>query len=406
MEPLSTALLLVVIGWLLILSGLASRLSQHLGVPSLLIFLLLGMAAGSEGVGGIPFADYSLAFRLSIIALVLILFDGGLNTSGDVLRRAAAAATVTVLATGGVVLTALLVAAMGLLLGLSPSIAILAGAVVSSTDAAAVFAVLRGSGTRLQEKTGAVLEVESGLNDPMAFFLTSVATEVILGTQTLGLHTLWLLLLQLVIGLLGGISFGFGGRVLLRAVHLPAAGLYPVLTVAIAFSAFGATTLLEGSGFLAVYLAAVILAEAPLPYRAGIRRVHDGLAWLAQISMFLLLGLLVFPSQIEPLMPTGTLLASGLAFMARPLAVLLTLLPFAFSWRERCFLAWVGLRGAVPIILATYPVLRGVPAREQLFHLVFFVVLLNSVVPGATVSWLARRYDLASPPLLPIDMKR
>jgi hypothetical protein len=171
MEPLSTALLLTAIGGLLILSGLASRLSQHLGVPALLIFLLLGIAAGSEGIGGIPFADYSLAFRLGIIALVLILFDGGLNTSRDVLRRAAAPATM--LATGAVVLTALLVAAVGLLLDLSPSIAILVGAVVSSTDAAAVFAVLRGSGIRLKEKTGAVLEVESGLNDPMAFFLTN-----------------------------------------------------------------------------------------------------------------------------------------------------------------------------------------------------------------------------------------
>jgi potassium/hydrogen antiporter len=184
---------------------------------------------------------------------------------------------------------------------------------------------------------------------------------------------------------------------LLRAVHLPAAGLYPVLTVAVAFAAFGVTTLLDGSGFLAVYLAAVILAAAPVPYRAGIRRVHDGLAWLSQILMFLLLGLLVFPSQLRPMIPVGTVLAVALAFVARPLAVLLTLLPFAFSWRERFFLAWVGLRGAVPVILATYPVLRGVPAGEQIFHLVFFVVLINSVVPGATVSWLARRYQFAAP---------
>jgi potassium/hydrogen antiporter len=395
MEPLSTALLLTAIAGLLILSGLASRLSQHLGVPALLIFLLLGIAAGSEGIGGIPFADYALAFRLGMIALVLILFDGGLNTSVDVLRRAAAPASM--LATITVVLTALLIAGVGVLLGLSLPIAILVGAVVSSTDAAAVFAVLRGSGIRLKEKTGAVLEVEAGLNDPMAVLLTFVATEVVLGAQTFGSHTLWLLLLQLVVGILGGIGFGFGGRVLLRAVHLPAAGLYPVLTVAVAFAAFGVTTLLDGSGFLAVYLAAVILAAAPVPYRAGIRRVHDGLAWLSQILMFLLLGLLVFPSQLRPMIPVGTVLAVALAFVARPLAVLLTLLPFAFSWRERFFLAWVGLRGAVPVILATYPVLRGVPAGEQIFHLVFFVVLINSVVPGATVSWLARRYQFAAP---------
>jgi cell volume regulation protein A len=201
MEPLSTALLLTAIAGLLILSGLASRLSQHLGVPALLIFLLLGIAAGSEGIGGIPFADYALAFRLGTTALVLILFDGGLNTSVDVFRRAAASASM--LATVTVVLTAFLVAGVGVLLGLSLPIAILVGAVVSSTDAAAVFSVLRGSGIRLKEKTGAVLEVESGLNDPMAVLLTFVATEVVLGTQTLGSHTLWLLLLQLVVGILG-----------------------------------------------------------------------------------------------------------------------------------------------------------------------------------------------------------
>ncbi|MEW6296302.1 MAG: potassium/proton antiporter [Thermodesulfobacteriota bacterium] len=395
MEPLSTALLLTALAGLLILSGLASRLSQHLGVPALLIFLLLGIAAGSEGIGGIPFADYALAFRLGTIALVLILFDGGLNTSADVFRRAAAPAGV--LATVTVVLTALFVAGAGVLLGLSPPIAILVGAVVSSTDAAAVFAMLRGSGIQLKEKTGAVLEVESGLNDPMAVFLTFVATEVILGAQTFGLHTLWLLLLQGAVGLLGGVGCGFGGRVLLRAVHLPAAGLYVVLTVAIAFAAFGITTLLNGSGFLAVYLAAMTLAAKPLPYRAGIRRVHDGLAWLSQVLMFLLLGLLVFPSRLWPLAPEGVILAAALAGVARPLAVLLTLLPFPFSWRERGFLAWVGLRGAVPIILATYPLLRGVPAGEQIFHLVFFIVLINSVVPGATVAWAARRYHFAEP---------
>ncbi|MGE0820561.1 MAG: potassium/proton antiporter [Candidatus Binatia bacterium] len=396
MEPLSTGLVLAAIGGLLILSGLASRVSQHLGVPALLIFLLLGIAAGSEGIGGIPFEDYALAFRLGMIALILILFDGGLNTSLDVFRRAAAPASM--LATGTVVLTALFVAAVGILLGLSPPIAILVGAVVSSTDAAAVFSVLRGSGIRLKEKTGAVLEVESGLNDPMAVLLTFVTTEIILNVQTLNRHMFWLLLIQLLVGLLGGVGFGFGGRLLIRTARLPAAGLYPVLTVAIAFSAFGVTTLFKGSGFLAVYLTAVILAAAPLPYRAGIRRVHDGLAWLSQILMFLMLGLLVFPSQLWPLLREGTILAVTLAFVARPLAVLLTLLPFSFNWRERFFLAWVGLRGAVPIILATYPVLRGVPAGDQVFHLVFFVVLINSVIPGATVSWLARRYEFAQPP--------
>src|SRR5581483_8748197 len=247
MEPWSTALFLTAIGGLLLLAGLASSLSQQLEVPALLIFLLLGIAAGSEGIGGIPFANYSVAFRLGTIALVLILFDGGLNTSVDVLRRVAAPAGL--LATLAVLLTALFVAAVGVLLDLSPSIAIVIGAVVSSTDAAAVFSMLRGSGIRLKERLGAVLEVESGLNDPMAVLLTFMATEVLLGAQTLGSYTFWLLLLQLGGGILGGVSFGFGGRLLLRHVRLPAAGLYPVLTVAIAFIAFGVTTVLDGSGF-------------------------------------------------------------------------------------------------------------------------------------------------------------
>jgi cell volume regulation protein A len=185
------------------------------------------------------------------------------------------------------------------------------------------------------------------------------------------------------------------GRVLLRHANLPAAGLYPVFTTALAFTAYGVPTLIHGSGLLAVYLAAIILASGPVPYRAGIRRVHDALAWLAQLGMFLMLGLLVFPSRLGPLWARGLVLALVLAFVARPLAVFLTLLPFRLAWRERLFIAWVGLRGAVPIVLATYPVLRGLREGEQVFDLVFFVVLVNSLLPGATVAWVARRLGLA-----------
>jgi cell volume regulation protein A len=172
-------------------------------------------------------------------------------------------------------------------------------------------------------------------------------------------------------------------------VRLSVAGLYPVLTVGVAFAAFGLPTVVDGSGFLAVYIAAMVLASGSIPYRAGVRRVHDALAWLAQILMFLMLGLLVYPSRLVPMLPGGLLLGLALAFVARPAAVLLTLLPFRFRLRERFFIAWVGLRGAVPIILAMYPVLRGVPDGEGIFHLVFFVVVLNSLLPGATVAWLA-----------------
>ncbi len=393
MEPFATAVLLALVGTLLITAGAASTVSRLLGVPALLVFLALGMAAGSEGLGGIPFADYSLGFRIGVAALVLILFDGGLNTSPAVFRSVAWQGAA--LATVGVVLTAGIVAGLGLLLGLSLPLALLVGSVVSSTDAAAVFSILRTSQIRLQEKTGAVLEVESGLNDPMAVLLTFLTTEALVGRGYGILGTVGLLAQQFALGALGGALVGYGGRFLLQRVRLPVAGLYPVVTVGLAFIAFGMPTVVHGSGFLAVYIAAMILGAGPLPYRAGVRRFHDSLAWLAQTLMFLMLGLLVFPSRLWPLLPAGIALALGIAFVARPLATAITLYPFDFTSRQRRFICWVGLRGAVPIILAMYPALRGVPGGDAIFHLVFFVVVVNSLLPGATVTWVARRMGLA-----------
>jgi cell volume regulation protein A len=395
-EPFATGAVLAALGLLLAIAAFASPLSTRLGVPALLVFLGLGIAAGSEGVGGIPFEDYGLAFRLGSIALVLILFDGGLNTPAASFRRAAGRATL--LASVAVVATAALTAAIGWALGLSPPIAILVGAVVSSTDAAAVFAVLRSSGVRLKASTAATLEVESGLNDPMAILLTIAATEALLGSLGGAADLARLFAVQMGAGVLVGVPIGYGARLVLRALHLPAAGLYPVVTVAIAFLSFGVATLLGGSGFLSVYLTAIVLGSGPLPYRPGVRRVHDALAWLAQVVMFLMLGLLVFPSRLVPAAGTGLVLALALAFVARPLAVLATLAPFRMPWRERLFVSWVGLRGAVPIVLATFPVLRGVPAGDEIFHLVFFVVLVNGFIPGATVPWAARALRLARAP--------
>jgi cell volume regulation protein A len=403
-EPVATALLLSAVGLLLLLAGLASPLPSRLGVPALLLFLGVGMLAGSEGVGGIPFDDYGLAFRLGSVALALILFDGGLNTPLPVLRRVAGRASL--LATLSVLLTALVVAGVGVALGLTPELACLVGAVVSSTDAAAVFSVLRNSRVRLEHSTAATLEVESGLNDPMAMFLTVVATEWALGSlEAAGVG--WLFVQQLVLGAAGGLAAGWLGRFVLHAVRLPAAGLYPVVTVAVAFLSFGGPTLLGGSGFLSVYLAGIVLASGPLPYRPGVRRVHDSLAWLAQILMFVLLGLLVFPSRLLPNVGLGLALALTLACVARPLAVLAVLAPFRPPWRESVFVSWVGLRGAVPIVLATYPALRGVPSGDELFHLVFFAVVVNALVPGATVGSVARRLGIAraAPPVRAADVE-
>jgi cell volume regulation protein A len=392
-ELTGTAALLAAVGILLVLAGLASPISNRLGVPVLVGFLALGMLAGSEGIGGIPFENYSLAFRLGTIALVLILFDGALNTSNVVLRRAALPASL--LATVGVLATAALVALAGLALGLSPSVALLVGAVVSSTDAAATFAVLRASGMRLRESTSATLEVESGINDPMAILLTMIATEFALG-HAVGLGPVLLMFAQQFgVGGVVGAGLGFAARTLLRNVSLPAGGLYPVLTLAVAFLSFGAATLLRGSGFVAVYVTGLVLAAGALPYGAGVRRVHDALAWLSQIVMFTLLGLLVFPSRLLPQIGVGLALAVLLAVVARPLAVAPLLALLRVPRNELLFISWVGLRGAVPIILGIYPIVAGFGGGEELFDLVFFVVVASSFVPGATVAWTARRLGLA-----------
>lgn len=393
-EPEATAWALVVLGLLLAVSALFSRASARFGVPVFLVFLALGMLAGSEGIGGIAFEDYSLAFRLGVVALTLILFDGGLNTPLSSLRGAIGPAGV--LATAGVAGTASLVAIGARLLGFPWMQAFLVGAIVSSTDAAAVFSVLRGSGLQLRRRVGATLELESGLNDPVAVILTMALTHGLARGHPIGARILLEIVLQLLVGAAFGLGIGFVGRALLRRSRLPAGGLYPVLTLAVALLAFGMPTLFSGSGFLAVYLAAVILGNGEIPYRTGLRHFHDAAAWCGQLTMFLMLGLLVFPSRLIEVAREGFVLALILAFAARPLVALLCLLPFRFPLRETAFVGWVGLRGAVPIILATYPVLQRVAGAERLFDVVFFVVVAGALVPGGTVAWISRRLRLVA----------
>jgi cell volume regulation protein A len=391
-EPAATALLLGAAGLLVLAAVLASRTSGRLGVPAALLLLGLGMLAGSEGVGRIAFEDYGLTFRLGTVALVLILFDGGLNTPWASVRQALLPAGL--LATVGVAGTAALAATGAWWLGLAPPLALLFGAVVSSTDAAAVFSVLRGGGIELRHRVGTVLEVESGLNDPMAVILTLAFTRLARTGEAPGWALAGETLLQLAIGLGGGAAIGLGGRWLMGRARLSAAGLYPVLSLALALLAFGLPTLLWGSGFLAVYAAALVLGNGPLPYLSGLRRVHDALAWLGQVAMFLLLGLLAFPSRLLAQAGAGVALGLLLVLVARPLVVALCLAPFGFPRRELLFIGWVGLRGAVPIILATFPVLAGVPGAVGVFDLVFFVVVVSTALQGSTAPWLARRLGL------------
>jgi potassium/hydrogen antiporter len=392
-EPEATALLLATCGLLLGVSVVFSRASQRTGVPIALLFILVGMVAGSEGLGHIAFDDYHFAFRIGTLALALILFDGGLNTPLNAVRRVIAPAGL--LATIGVVGTALLVAATAHAFGVGWGEALLIGAVVSSTDAAAVFAVLRGSGLQLKRRVGVTLEVESGLNDPVAVILTTVLTENLLTPgSAAGFRIPVEIAVQLVMGAVVGAAAGYGGRQLLGRLMLLSGGLYPVMTLSIGLLAFGVATLVHGSGFLAVYLAGLLLGNGPLPYRTGLLRVHDALAWLSQVGMFLILGLLVYPSRLLEVALIGLGIAAVLAFIVRPLVVALCLLPFRYPKKEMFYIGWVGLRGAVPIVLATYPVLAGAPGAGRLFDLVFFIVVASALVPGATVAWVTQRLGL------------
>ena len=346
------------------------------------------------------------------MALALILFDGGLNTSLAGLRSVLAPAAV--LATFGVMGTAALVAGAAHFLGYAAAPALLLGAVVSSTDAAAVFAVLRASGLNLKRRVGTTLEVESGINDPMAVILTMAFTaSIVAGEAVPAPGPLFVeVSTQLVLGMLVGVGAGYGGRAVINRLRLPAGGLYPILTIALACLAFGMATLIGGSGFLAVYVAGAVLGDGYLPYRRSLVRVHDAIAWLGQIVMFLFLGLLVSPSRLVHAAWPGLVIGLFLAFIARPLVVAVCLAPFRYSTRETAYIGWVGLRGAVPIILASFPILAGAAGAERMFDVVFFLVVVGALVPGSTVSWATRRLKLESreppppPAILEIESMR
>ena len=393
-EPHATAVFFMVVALLLAVSALVSHATQRLRVPAGLIFLAIGMLAGSEGVGGIAFDDYPFAFRIGSAALALILFDGGLNTPVETLRRSLAPAGL--LATVGVVGTMVIVAIVANWLGLPWSASFLLGAIVSSTDAAAVFAVLRSNGIQLKHRVGGALEVESGINDPVAVILTTLLTRQLLGERV----SVWLaaldVLREIAIGAVLGVAIGGGARWLLARTRLPASGLYSVMTLATALLVFSLPTLMHGSGFLGVYVAAVALGAGRVPYGTALRRIHDSLAWLGQVVMFLVLGMLVYPSKLVEAAWIGTIVGLALTFVARPVMVALCLVPLRFPRNDVLYVGWVGLRGAVPIILATFPVLAGAPGAARLFNIVFFIVVLNAFLPGTTVPWLTRRLELES----------
>jgi cell volume regulation protein A len=394
-EPTATALVLVAVGGLLALGVASSRASSRLGVPLALVFLLVGILAGSEGIGRIHFEDYHLTYRLGTAALVLILFDGGLHTPMRGVKLVAGPALV--LATIGVAGTAGITAFAAHMTGYGWPLALLVGAIVSSTDAAAVFAVLSASGTQLRRRIGLTLEVESGLNDPMAVILTTALTANALASHQLSIPGLiGEVVVELVIG--GALGFGIGrlGRFLVGRMRLPATGLYPVFTLGLACVSYGLPTLAHGSGFLAVYMSGLAFGNGALAHANNLKRVHDAMGWLAQVAMFLVLGLLVFPTRLANAAPTGLAIALTIALVARPVVVGLCLLPFRYNFREIVYIGLVGLRGAVPIVLATIPVLENVAGARELFDVVFFVAVVGAIIPGATVPYITRLLGLES----------
>ena len=381
---------------LLIISVAASKVSDRFGIPSLIIFLAIGMLAGSDGIGGIYFDDAVLAQSLGTIALVIILFSGGLDTDFSKIRSVRWQGIS--LATLGVIITALLVGVFAhwiLKIGLMEGI--LLGSIVSSTDAAAVFSVLRSRGVHLKGKLKPLLELESGSNDPVAVFLTISIAQIILSPE----RSLWMLIpllfKQMLIGLVAGYLLGRAAVFLMNKIKLNNSGLYPVIMIGIALLVYSATTLLGGSGFLAVYLAGLMMSREEFVHKRSVIGFFDGIAWLMQICMFLALGLLVFPSRMVNYWLPALLISVFLILIARPASVLISLLPFRMPWREKLFVSWVGLRGAVPIILAIYPRTMGLPNSDLYFNIVFFVVLTSVLLQGTSLPFAAKLLKVLAP---------
>jgi cell volume regulation protein A len=378
-------------GLLVAISIGLTRLSVRFGIPALLLFLATGMLAGSDGIGGIWFNSPALVWSFGVMALAFLLFAGGLDTDARQIRPVLAPGLA--LATVGVAVSTALTALVWSW-GLDRPLAegILLGAIVSSTDAAAVFGVLRSVSLRLKGRIQALVEMESGSNDPIAIFLTIAATAALASGHeppTAG-GIAWGLVREMGLGLLLG---WLGGRAISWAilhVHVAQTGLYPVFTAALGVVVFAGASLLGASGFLAIYVAGLVLGSRPMVHRRAILGFHDALAWLAQITMFVMLGLLVFPSHFPDVAGRGLLISAFLVLVARPLAVLVSLTPFGVPLREQAMIAWVGLRGAVPIVLATWPRTQGVPHSEEIFDIVFFVVVTSVTLQGATLPYVAR----------------
>jgi cell volume regulation protein A len=383
---------------LLVIAIVSSAISSRFGAPLVLVFIVLGMLAGEEGPGGIQFDDFELSYVIGTLALAVIIFDGGLRTRRESFRVALWPAAS--LATVGVVLTAALVGIFAAwMLGLGWMQGLLLGSIVASTDAAAVFALLRNAGLTLKERVAATLEIESASNDPMAIFLTVVLLELLIAKQAGGLQAGVLVTLAMQFGI-GGVVGVAGGRLLVLLINRLNlhSGLYPLLAAAGGILVFAVAQQLHGSGFLAIFLAGLVLGNTEVQAGQDIQRVHDGLAWLSQIVMFVILGLLVTPSRLLGVAGPALAIVAFLILVARPAAVMLSLAPFRFPLREQAFIGWVGLRGAVPVVLALFPFMYGAEDARLYFDVAFFIVLVSLFLQGWTIAPAARVLGVEVPP--------
>ena len=387
---------LLITACLFIVSIAASKASVRLGIPSLLLFVAIGMLAGSDGPGGIYF-DFPWATQLiGVTALALILFAAGFDTRLADVRPVIAPAIS--LATVGVVVSTTLMGLFIAWLWKFPLLhGLLVGAIVSSTDAAAVLSVLRSKNLTLRSRLQEVIEFESGSNDPMAVLLTIVLLHLLTHSGVSGWQVGWLLLKQVAVGLMLGLLLGELSARAINRVRLEWEGLYPVLSVTVALFAYSAAASLGGSGFLAVYVAGLVIGNKNLIHRNSVRVFNDGIAWLMQITMFLVLGLQVFPSRLPSVAMPGLLIAGFLIFVARPASILIALPTRRFSWNEKLFISWAGLRGAVPVVLATFPLLAGVKEAQTIFDVVFFVALTSLLIQGTTLPAAARAMKVYLP---------
>lgn len=388
---------ILVLALMFFLTVMTSSIASRFGAPLLLAFLGLGMLAGSEGIGGLEFKNYPMAYLISSLALAVILFDGGLRTNISSIRLALKPALS--LASVGVLISAVITGVFtAWLMDWDWTKGILLGSIVGSTDAAAVFSLLNNQGVKLKRRVAATLEIESGSNDPMAIFMTVAMVTALTSPEGLEYQSMLMLFVkQMGLGLLCGYIGGRLLSILINRIQL-ATGLYPLLALAGGLCIFALTAEIGGSGFLAIYIAGIVLGNNRLKHSLAILNVHDGFAWLGQMGLFLILGLLVSPGQLWSHADDAFLIAAVLIFVARPVAVFVGLIHIPLPYREKLFISWVGLRGAVPVVLAMFPLLAGIPNAIVYFNLAFFIVLVSLILQGWTIAPAARWLKLEVPP--------